>query len=72
MRADAACFCIADRVGVIRKLRWNISLKREGSDLVIDTTEQRHKSELAALRPHLQTPPLTASHLCRGSIEVLR
>ena len=34
---------------VIRKLRWNLSLKREGSDLVIDTTEQRHKSELAAL-----------------------
>ena len=34
---------------VIRKLRWNLSLKREGSDLVVDTTEQRHKSELAAL-----------------------
>lgn len=34
---------------VIRKLRWNLSLKREGSDLVIDTSEQRHKSELAAL-----------------------
>ena len=57
---------------VIRKLRWNLSLKREGSDLVVDTTEQRHKSELAALRPHLQTPPLTASHLCRCSIQVLR
>ena len=54
MRADAARLCIADRVGVIRKLRWNLSLKREGSDLLIDTSEQRHKSELAALCPHLQ------------------
>ena len=27
---------------VIRKLRWNLSLKREGDDFVIDTTQQRH------------------------------
>ena len=41
------CLCRAvvcdDRV--IRKLRWNLSLKQEGSDYVIDTTQQRHKSE---------------------------
>ena len=29
---------------VIRKLRWNLSLVREGEDLVIDTTVQRHKT----------------------------
>lgn len=31
---------------MIRKLRLNVSLVREGDDLVIDTTAQRHKSEL--------------------------
>ena len=30
---------------VIRKLRWNLSLYKEGGDFVIDTTLQRHKSE---------------------------
>ena len=40
----------ADRVGVIRKLRWNLSLKQEGEDYVIDTTVQRHKSMRHTLR----------------------
>jgi hypothetical protein len=34
---------------VIRKLRWNLSLKQEGADYVIDTTQQRH-SEHRRLR----------------------
>ena len=33
-----------DRVGVIRKLRWNLSLKKEQGSFLIDTTQQRHKT----------------------------
>ena len=30
---------------VIRKLRWGLSLQREGDDFIVDTTQQRHKSK---------------------------
>ena len=39
------CCRRADRVGVIRKLRWGVSLVKESDDFVIDTTLQRHKSK---------------------------
>ena len=37
---------------VIRKLRWNLSIYKEGEDFVIDTTKQRHsmpRAEIASL-----------------------
>ena len=44
VRISALLPLCKDRVGVIRKLRWGLSLLREGEDFVIDTTKQRHKS----------------------------
>ena len=69
--AESTPTAVADRVGVIRKLRWNLSLKRADNDLVIDTTVQRHKSQLSALLPTVQLHcELTTSPL--GSVKVLR
>ena len=41
--------------GVIRRLRLNLSLCREGTNWVIDTTKQRHKTSKVAIVTQIQS-----------------
>ena len=55
-----------DRVGVIRRLRWNLSLRKEpDGSFVIDTTKQRHKSKQVQ-RLNIQSVHLLATS-CLGT-----
>ena len=59
---------------VIRKLRWNLSLKQEGDDYVIDTTQQRHSKFTLSLNgpcePLLMSPVVGSREQRRASSTV--
>jgi hypothetical protein len=62
----------ADRVGIIRKLRLNVSLKRAGDGFVLDCTSQRsHKtSRLSAQTARSALPPPRSAHFAHWSVSV--
>ena len=59
---------------VICKLRWNLSLKQEGDDYVIDTTQQRHSELTLSLNgpcePLLMSPLVGSREQRRASSTV--